>query len=84
MGAGAVVGDLGHAFDPHPVFVALMVHLQGQFGAGFNHDALDLEARAFLERGAGAPGATDRTMQAIGFVGFVLELLGDAPYIMRG
>lgn len=66
-----------HAADHDPVLAAMVVHLQRQRSLGAHHDALDLEAAAFLEHGVGAPGPADRAVQAEGVVAATLEFLGD-------
>jgi hypothetical protein len=51
------VDDPGGAYHHDPMLGAVMVHLQRERRAGLDFDALDLEARSFLEHGVGAPGA---------------------------
>src|SRR5450830_210955 len=76
------VGDLRHAADHDPVFAAMVVHLQRQRSVGLDHDALDLEALAFLEHGVGAPWTGYGAVQAIGVVALALEFLGDQPDVL--
>src|SRR3954468_12296337 len=52
-----VVGDLRGAFDDYPVLASMVMHLQRQARSGLDHDALDLEAGAFLERRVRTPRA---------------------------
>ena len=57
------INDLGHTAYDYPVLAAVVVHLQRQRLAGLDLDALDLEARALLQHGVGAPRARDRAVQ---------------------
>jgi hypothetical protein len=57
------VGDLGRAADHDPVLGAVVVHLQAQAGAGLDHDALDLVARAVVDAVVPAPGAVHLAVQ---------------------
>ncbi len=65
QGFTLAIGDLRRAADHHPVFAAVVVHLQRQRRLGLDHDALDLEAAAFLQHGVGAPRSGDCAVQAV-------------------
>ena len=56
-------GDLGGAAHHDPVLGTVVVHLQAQGCLGLDHDALDLEARAHVDRVVPAPGAMNTAMQ---------------------
>ena len=72
-----------HAADDDPVFAAMVVHLQAEAAAGLDLDTLDLEARAFLEHGVGAPRAGDGAVQLVGVVILLLELGNDLLDVLR-
>lgn len=57
QGLGAVNGDFGRAADNHPVFCAVVVHLQREFLARVDHQVLDLEAFAAVHAFVPAPRA---------------------------
>ena len=74
---------LRHAADDDPVLAAVVVHLQAEATAGLDFDALDLEARAFLEHGVGTPRACNGTVQLVGVVILFLELGNDLLDVLR-
>src|SRR5690606_31722625 len=61
----AVAGDLGHAGDDHPVLGAVAVPLQAQPRAGLDHDALDLDPFARVDRVVAAPRAIDLAVEGV-------------------
>ncbi|MNY38401.1 hypothetical protein D3C86_1730250 [compost metagenome] len=58
------------------MFGAVVVHLQGQGGAGFDRDMLDLEASAHVHRVVGTPRPVDLAM-VLGFAAALLVELVD-------
>lgn len=60
-------GHLGGAFDHHPVFGTMVVHLQREGCARTHHDAFDLETFAVVDTVVPAPRPMHLAMQ-IGFV----------------
>ncbi|RMO06447.1 hypothetical protein ALQ47_05268 [Pseudomonas cichorii] len=66
-----VAGNLSRAGYHDPVLGAVVVHLQGEAGARFDRDALDLEAAAHVHRVVGAPRTIDFQM----VLGFAAALL---------
>jgi hypothetical protein len=55
--------DLGRTTDDDPMFGTMMVHLQGERGAGADDDALDLEALAAVDAVVPAPRAMHLAME---------------------
>src|SRR5690606_22716068 len=61
----AVAGDLGHAGNDHPVLGAVAMPLEAERRAGLDHDALDLEPLARVDRAVAAPGAVDLAVEGV-------------------
>ena len=73
----------GHAGNHDPVFAAMVVHLQAEAGTRLDHDALHLEALAFLQHRVGAPGTMHGAMVAHAVVGGQLQLLHHGLDVLR-
>ena len=71
------VGDFGGAGHHDPVFGAVVVFLQAETGFGFDLDALDFEAVAFVDAVVPAPGAVHFAVQAVFFALLRAELADD-------
>src|SRR5687768_15234820 len=63
-----VAQHLGHSGNDDPMLAAMVMHLQRQAAAGPDDDALDLEARAFLQDGVRAPWPMHGSVKAHGLV----------------
>jgi hypothetical protein len=61
------VSNFGSSLDDNPVLGAVVVLLQTEAGTGFDLDAFDLEAPAFVDAVIPAPGAVYFAMQGVFF-----------------
>src|SRR6185312_5642132 len=72
-----VTGNSGDARNHDPVLRPLVVHLQGEFGAGIDGDTLDLKFVAAVDAFISAPGAVHLAVGDMELTAFTLKLLND-------
>ena len=71
------IRHLGDAADHHPVLTAMMMQLEAEATPRPYLDALDLEARSFLQHGVSSPGPADGPMQLVERMIALLQELHD-------